>query len=273
VTGPQDSPSPGDRAGHITIVVPCHNEARRLRTDVFAAYALRHQELHFIFVNDGSSDETATVLEGLHRDLPGQVTAVHLPANRGKAEAVRQGVQAALRSGSEYVGYWDADLATPLEAIHDLTGAFTGKPSVELVMGSRVRLMGRTIHRRALRHYVGRVFATAASLTLGIPVYDTQCGAKVFRVTSRTATLFDQPFVSRWVFDVELIARRLEGFDLAARSRAGELMIEYPLMQWEDVAGSKVRMVDLLVAFWGLARIAFRYRLRARVAAAPTVAG
>lgn len=61
--------------------------------------------------------------------------------------------------------------------------------------------------RRTIRHYLGRVFASVAVVALRFPIYDTQWGAKVFRVTPELAAVFNDAFLSRWVFDVELIAR------------------------------------------------------------------
>ncbi len=233
----------------VAVVIPCYNEAQRLPADAIRTYLRAHPSISFVLVNDGSRDDTADVLGGLAAELLGQTTVVSLEKNQGKAEAVRQGVLAALKQSPQYVGYWDADLATPLEEIDRFRKILLERPELLLAMGSRVRLLGRRIERSAARHYLGRVFATCASLALAMPVYDTQCGAKLFRVTPETHAIFDDPFRSRWIFDVELLSRlrrECRGADLVER------ICEVPLESWRDVRGSKLRPWHALSAAWQL---------------------
>jgi len=238
-----------------TIVVPCYNEAARLDVDAFRRFRPPNLSLRFLLVNDGSTDDTASVLEFL-RDLdPGQFIVHNLPANRGKAEAVRQGILLAFQEGAEMVGYWDADLATPLEMIPEFCEMLSQDARLQIVTGARVKLLGRAIQRRPLRHYLGRVFATAASAVLGVPMYDTQCGAKLFRATPEIRAIFEQPFRTNWVFDVELLARFLRNRKAERAEPAAGAIYELPLTEWRDVAGSKVKPQDFFRAFFELATI------------------
>jgi dolichyl-phosphate beta-glucosyltransferase len=187
------------------VVIPCYNEATRLPVSTFKAFACAQPAIRFLFVNDGSTDRTGWVLEGLHQDAPQHFNICHLAQNRGKAEAVRQGILRAFEARPAYVGYWDADLATPLDTLVDFCELLNVRPDLEMVFGARVQLLGRVIKRRALRHYLGRVFATAASLLLGLPIYDTQCGAKLFRASPTLQTLFQEPFATRWLVDIRVV--------------------------------------------------------------------
>jgi dolichyl-phosphate beta-glucosyltransferase len=245
----------------VVLVVPCYNEAARLDLAAFRGYETARRRIGFCFVNDGSHDRTLEVLQGLVREMPGRAVVLDLPRNGGKAEAVRQGMLAALGWGASAVGFWDADLASPLAELARFCDVLDERPQVELVIGSRVRLLGRRIERSAVRHYLGRIFATGASLTLGLPVYDTQCGAKLLRATPLTRELFATPFLTRWVFDVELLARyrRLVSEQPPPLEQR---LYELPLAQWTDVAGSKVRPWDFVRSGLELVRIWRAYRKR-----------
>lgn len=219
------------------IVIPCYNEAQRLNLDLFEAALLADASLCFAFVNDGSKDETLSMIQAFEAKLPEQVRAIDLPKNGGKAEAVRQGMLKVLDwKDFEIVGYFDADLATPLNQIALLKTHLQKKESYLMAAGSRVRRLGSQIERTTKRHYLGRIFATVVSLMLGISVYDTQCGAKLFKA-SIVPALFEKEFISKWFFDVEIFARLAK---LNGGTDVQEVVIEVPLDKWLEIGGSKI---------------------------------
>jgi glycosyltransferase involved in cell wall biosynthesis len=239
------SKSKSEDANGIFVVVPCYDEATRLDAVAFVDFVEAHAAYHFVFVNDGSTDNTAGVLRDLASRVPEKLFHLDLPENSGKAEAVRRGVLSALTHKPQAVAFWDADLSTPLSELPAFVDILRDRPDVELVVGARVKLMGRTIERKGTRHLSGRVFATMASLTLRLPFYDTQCGAKMFRATEVTESLFAEPFGSRWLFDVELCARLIRA---RGHEEAHRVIFEYPLREWIDVEGSKLSYWDFVRA-------------------------
>ncbi len=252
------SPRRRDTAPAVCIVVPCYNEALRLQPDAFVDALEAQPRLRLLFSNDGSTDATASVLEELRVRRPDRIAIRTLAANAGKAEAVRQGLNAALAEGHSLVGFWDADLATPLDAVPEFVALLDARPELEVVIGARVRLLGRNIERNPVRHVLGRGFATIASLSLQIPVYDTQCGAKLFRAGPALSRVLAEPFESRWIFDVELLTR----IDAERRSRglegAASCVCELPLRSWRDVKGSRVKAGDFVKAGGELLRLVVR---------------
>lgn len=243
-----------------TIVVPCYNESKRLKSKLFLDFIRQQENVRFLFVNDGSTDGTLERLAGLKERVPAQVDVLSLEQNSGKAEAVRQGMLWAIDSGAEYAAYWDADLATPLEEIVEFRNVLESDPTTVLLMGSRIRLLGRDIERTAVRHVLGRSFATAASLILKLNVYDTQCGAKMFRVCPEIRQIFQERFCSRWVFDVELLARMIAQSQDGNLPPAEDIICEWPIRRWKEVQGSKLKPFDFLLAFKELFVIFRKYR-------------
>jgi len=226
------------------IIVPCYNESARLNPKAFLSALDNNANLSFLFVDDGSTDETLNILKSIKKINATQVEVMSLEENTGKAEAVRQGIITSLKGPFDNVGYWDADLAAPLAEIERFC-SLLDSTNAEIVIGSRVRLLGRNIERRAMRHYLGRVFATCASILLNISVYDTQCGAKIFKKSDSLHRVFRKPFKVNWIFDVEILAR----FLMVAKASTSETCsrwVEIPLTDWIDVKGSKVKFKDYI---------------------------
>ncbi len=239
------------------IIVPCYNEAQRLPVSDFQTYLRDNPGIHVCFVDDGSQDGTKAVLQGLETALPMQVTALILPQNLGKAGAVRAGMLHKASDGYDCLGYLDADLATPLDAIQDLETILAAQPGLDLVMGSRIKFLGTDIQRDTFRHYTGRVIATFISNILRLPVYDSQCGAKLFRQRV-VAALFQESFLSPWLFDVELLARliQMHGRQNLLRGHVAEM----PLRQWIEQHDSRVKMSYFFRLWYELYRIHQKYR-------------
>lgn len=239
----------------LALIVPCYNEAARLDPAAFLKFASSHPSVWLLFVDDGSCDRTLEILQRMRDAAPETIGVLPLASREGKAEAVRLGILEGIRRHAEFVGFWDADLSTPLEAVDDFLALARVRPEMEIILGSRVMLMGRDIRRQAWRHYLGRVFATAVSLALDLPVYDTQCGAKVFRVSDATAAVFATRFRSRWIFDVEVLARYLDqptpADGLPRRARIYELVVP----RWHHRRGSHLRWTDAVRAMFDLAAI------------------
>ncbi len=242
----------------ICTVIPCYNEAERLPIQIFVKHMEQYPNHFFVFVNDGSSDTTLALLQQ-HFNSCNQVYVYSLQQNAGKAEAVRQGVLQAIKwQDFDCVGFMDADLATPLSEIAYLTNYFADNSIIDMVFGARIKRLGANIQRDAMRHYNGRIFATLTSKVLkGIPVYDTQCGAKFFR-TGSIEPFFDRSFITKWLFDIEVIARVVKQ---KGRKYALEAIYEAPLRQWQEMGASKLTLKNMLLAPFELLQIKSHYQL------------
>jgi glycosyltransferase involved in cell wall biosynthesis len=230
------------------VVIPCYNEAGRL--DVESLRQLPRTG-RYIFVDDGSTDATSDVVRSIGCE---HVQLLRLDRNQGKAEAVRLGILHAKNIGLladvRWVGFWDADMATPMsEAALMLAYAAGFEYEVDGILGSRIYKLGSRIKRSYLRHLAGRVFSSIAYTALALDCYDSQCGAKLFRV-ELVQQAFGEPFSSRWIFDLEILLRLKD-----------RRLVEYPVRVWTDVPGGKLRVIPLIVpTLVDIARLWNRYR-------------
>jgi len=230
----------------ITIVIPCFNEADRLSLSGIKTLCLAH-EVDLLLVNDGSTDATWQKLLHLQEIHGDSLKLLDMPSNAGKGEAVRLGMMMAIEQGATEVGYLDADFATSAVEMLRLNDVLQSSPGCQVLIAARWLHLGANIKRSWPRHYTGRIFATIASLMLRMPVYDTQCGAKLFRVTDNLQAAIASPFVSRWIFDVELIGRLKIG-GVPGQGYQMKEFLEVPLSSWRDVSGSKLNPADFLTA-------------------------
>jgi dolichyl-phosphate beta-glucosyltransferase len=243
------------------VVIPCFNEADRLKVDVFSEFVCDVDNIELIFVDDGSSDETLQSAELVSEKAGSSVSVLRLESNAGKAEAVRQGMLWAAHRDFSAIAFWDADLATPLETIPDFVEVLTRHSHVEVVWGTRLPLMGHTIDRDAIRRQTGRLFSASSAAAVGVGIRDALCGAKMFRTGPILDAILARPFSSRWIFDVEILARLDVLLKSAGGSSVKEALYEFPLDAWYEIAGSRLRMTDFLRATVELTDLCWRYRV------------
>jgi dolichyl-phosphate beta-glucosyltransferase len=246
-----------DNNKSLIVIVPCYNEALRFPIRHFCEYISEHKNLLFCFVDDGSTDSTAEMLKDLKIKHNDSISILQLSSNQGKAEAIRQGVLFVLNGISpKYIGYMDADLATPLSEVYRLNTFIHENEKIRFIFGSRVSVFGSNIQRLPIRHYGGRVIATAVDLILGMKIYDTQCGLKIFDRGMAT-DLFREPFLTRWFFDVEVFARLkllYSPLELSYQLR------ELPINNWVEMGASKVNLGDICRIPLDLVKIYIKYK-------------
>lgn len=229
----------------LSIVVPVYNEEHRFDIHSWSQLIQSVEDCNWLFVNDGSTDSTSTVLQKLTFE---NVHVFTLLTNQGKSEAVRKGICCALASQSEMgaalVGYLDCDGAFDFQEIPGLLRLIRSKLFDErysVVIASRVKLSGRNIQRNLFRHLIGRVLTSYICLGWQGAPYDTQSGFKVFKIEKNRTHIFNQPFITSWFFDIELMIR-MEKLKLF---QPWEMVVG----SWHDVKGSKLNYSQFFKVF------------------------
>ncbi len=234
----------------IAIIVPCFNEYDRLPSSDFEIFLSANPKVHICFVNDASTDNTQVLLDVLKNNFENQISILVNSKNSGKAASVRKGI---LHCNTENIApilaYLDADLATSLEECYSYV-IFLDSDK-DFVFASRILKVDSVVERKFSRFLFGRIIATFISNILDIKVYDTQCGCKVFK-SDLSEVLFQKPFISKWLFDVELFSRLLCRY---GKKIALQKMGEIPVKRWIDSGESKVKLTYFFQLWIDLYRI------------------
>jgi dolichyl-phosphate beta-glucosyltransferase len=216
----------------LSVVIPAHNEVARILPylhSIVEYMNARARTFEIIVVDDGSLDETASVVHEYAKRIP-TIRLLRLPTCVGKGAAVRHGMQAA--QGHRQL-FTDADGATPITELERLEQALHS--GAEVAIGSRSLASRRpefTVDARWHRSLLGGIFNGIVRAGGIAGIADTQCGFKLFE-RAVAQDLFAVSCINGYGFDLEL---------LYVAQRRGYRIAEVPV-NWADQPGSKVRLV------------------------------
>ncbi|SCX92005.1 Glycosyl transferase family 2 [Nonlabens sp. Hel1_33_55] len=188
----------------IAVVVPCFNEAHRLKADQFKDFIEKNSNYHFYFVDDGSNDNTFELLTRSFSNVK-RCSIFNVVENVGKGEAIRTAIKRIDINRYEYVSFIDADLEIPLNQLIKLSKKISTYPRSLIVISRRTN---RNKEKRFFIRNLGSKMISLISqklLRLNNPIVDTQCGCKMLRV--EIVHIFEKPFISSWLFDLEILLR------------------------------------------------------------------
>jgi glycosyltransferase involved in cell wall biosynthesis len=224
------------------VIIPCHNESFRLDIETYELFLESNPSIFLLFVDDGSIDNTFEKISTLSDQFE-NVLSLQFNVNQGKAETVRKAFLHLIENHNfKYIGYFDADLSTSLAYIPKFQDILEDNSNLKMIAGARIKRLGSTITRNSVRHFFGRIVATFASRIVSLPVYDTQCGAKLFE-TNFVKEVFTAPFITKWLFDIEIFVRLK---NLYKHEEIISGVLEYPLESWIDEGDSRIKIKDFL---------------------------
>jgi glycosyltransferase involved in cell wall biosynthesis len=166
---------------------------------VTAAVKRNGWDAEVLVVNDGSTDDTAAIVQAFAANHP-IIRLIQNNGNRGKGYSVRHGM---LEAAGSIVMFTDADLSSPMDEAERLFTAI--REGADVAIGSRWLDRGRqTIHQPIYRQFFGRCFNAVTRMVMQLPFADTQCGFKAF-TRSAAQAVFQLQRIERWGFDPEIL--------------------------------------------------------------------
>lgn len=226
----------------LSLILPSFNEAHRLKaslTEIEKALQAVVDDYEIIIINDGSTDDTLTVAQGLTNE---KILLISYATNQGKGYAVRQGMQ---RAQGQYHLFMDVDLATSLDAIGIFFQSIKNQGADVLIGDRKSDFSNQKIPQPLTRRVLGAGFTFLSQMLLNCPLHDFTCGFKMF-TKKASQTIFKYQRINRWSFDSEILF-------IAKKHRF--TIKEIPVI-WQHQPNSKVRLgTDILTSLKGLFQI------------------
>ena len=239
----------------LSIVIPAYNEGKGI-VRILSVYEdfLKKQNVDFelIAVPNNCSDNTPELAENYAKGKT-HIRVHNIPYFVGKGGAVIEGFKIAK---GDLVGFVDADLATGPRAFFDLyknIGNYDAILASRWIKGARI-----SVKQSIPRRVVSRGFNILVRSFFGIPVRDTQCGAKLFKkdAVEKVIPYLD---ITKWAFDIDLL------FHI---KRNGYTMKEIPTT-WHEPGGThldiKKTSIEMFLAITRLRLVYSPFRFVVRL--------
>lgn len=216
----------------IAIIIPCFNEEKRLDLTSIE-YLIENVNIDLYFANDGSTDNTQHVIDSICNNY-NNCFSINYNQNEGKSSTIFKSTNYLLNNfNHDYIGYFDADFSTPADQLLNLVD-YLNEYSPKFIFASRINTLNSNIKRKTYRHFIGRIIITIINFKHKLNIYDTQCGCKIFS-RDIIKEIGKEKYKTSWLFDIEIFIR-LKNKNLLKNG------IEYPVKNWKDVDGSKLKL-------------------------------
>jgi len=223
---------------HLSLVIPVYNEKERIKKslrNIVPYLEQRTADYEIILVDDGSSDNTLEVIEGIRNE---HFRILKNERNCGKGYAVQKGM---LKSRFPLVLFSDADLSCPIEELEKFLPYLKDNDIVICSRGMKESKI--SLHQPFYKEWLGKLGNKFIRLLLLPAIHDTQCGFKLFK--KEALVVFQKQTVKRWGFDFEI---------LLVAQKMGFRIKEVPV-RWQNDKQSKVKHLDYLKTFGELLKI------------------
>jgi len=213
----------------LSIIIPAYNEEKRIGNTLekyidFFFFKLK-KDFEILIVLNGCKDNTLEVVKK-YSDKHSNVNFIDVKEAIGKGGAVIKGFK---KVEGDFIGYVDADNATPARAFYDLYENIKNNDGIvasRWIKGAKIESkqpMSRRIASRGFNILVNTLF--------GIKLKDTQCGAKLFTKNS-VKKIVDRLGITSWGFDIDL---------LYLMKKNNFKVVEIPT-EWAEPGGSRMNV-------------------------------
>ena len=221
----------------LTIVIPCYNEAKNIplilnRFDE----VIGGRNIEVIFVNNGSTDNSAGILDSL---VPRYSFArtILVPVNKGYGYGIIQGLKEA---DGDYIGWTHADMQT------DPADVVKAWKIIEKYSAEDIYIKGTRIGRRFFDNVFTYGMGLFESLYFGMPMKDINAQPNIFPKT----------FLDQWKNPPFDFAIEIYSFILARRNKMKVIRVPvnfservYGQSSWNTGLKSKLKLAKRTISF------------------------